>query len=157
MGPEAGIYAGRYTIVIPAVDDATPATPDGDGIATLVVDATGAVTLAGVLADGTKFLVGGTVSASGQLALYLPLYDGVGVLTGALNFRATSASDLDGALFWSKPAAFALTAGAVGSRYTAPAAGQSVLVVPPSADNTALALGDGDFSAPVTLPPNSSV
>ena len=148
----ASPFAGRYTLVIPALDDATTTTPDGDGFATLIVEPNGAATLNGVLADGTKFLAGGSVSITGRLALYLPLYADGGLLTGVLNFRDLTGSDADGTLFWSRPDAFAITVGAVASRYTAPASGQPVLTVPLVENNVALALGDGDLAAPVSQP-----
>ena len=153
--------AGSYTIVIPAADDATPTTPDGDGIATLVVDAHGDATLDGILADGAKFMTRGAISANNQLAVYIPLYEKAGVLTGTLIFRDLATSDLDGALFWSHPEkpgaemfpnAFAITTTAIGARYTEPAPGTPILTVPPTENNAALALGDGELTAPIEQP-----
>lgn len=154
-------YAGRYTIVIPAIEDATSATPDGDGFASVVVAANGAATCSAVLAEGTKVIASGFVSPAGSLALYAPLYGGAGMLTGTIAFRTTAVSDLDGTLYWSKPAiagaavcpaAFALETLVVGSAYRTPAPGVPVLAVPVAANNTELALGDGELSAQIVQP-----
>ena len=83
------------------------------------------------------------------------------MLTGALTFRSQSASDVDGTLFWSRPAqpaapmfpdGFAIQVAAIGSRYTAPATNQPVVPVAPGANNAALALGDGGLATPVVQP-----
>ena len=154
-------YAGRYTMVISAVEDGTGTTPNGDGFASLLVGTDGAVTLSAVLAEGTKLLASGFVSPAGTLSLYAPLYGGAGILTGRITFRTTAASDLDGRIYWAKPeipgaalcpAAFAIETAVVGSAYDAPAPGVPVLAVTDSANNTALGLGDGDLSAQIVQP-----
>lgn len=160
-GASPNIHAGRYTLVLPALDDVTPVTPDGDGIATIKVDSHGVVTLGGILPEGTAINAGGALTAGGDLMLYVPLYGGQGLITGVLHFRDAGASDIDGTLFWSKPYrakaavcrdAFAITTAAIGSRYTPPASGQPALDVAAIANNTILDLGAGDFSAPLKQP-----
>lgn len=162
-------YAGRYTLVIPALDDANPATPNGDGFGSLLVDADGTATFSGTLADGTKVLGSGFVTTAGTLALYLPLYENAGVLTGTVLFRANAGSDFDAVFFWKKPAgstvsvggAFSAAVPVLGSLYTAPAPGVAVLAVPALVNNTTLALGDGgllnQLVQPTTLAQDNSV
>ena len=127
----------------------------------LTVDPHGDATLSGTLAEGTSFNAGGVLSAGGDLALYVPLYGGKGLLTGTLHFRATDTSDVDGSIFWSKPERphaavcrdpFEITTGAIGSLYTPPAIGKPALDVAAIANNAILALGAGDFSAPMQQP-----
>lgn len=147
--------AGRYTLVI-ASDEAAGA-PAGDGAAVIVVNRSGFATVTGALAEGTAFTARGRLTDDGVLNLFTPLYNRAGLLTGALHFRTQDASDIDGTLFWARPAlgedaAFALEVAAVGSRYTAPAANQPVVPVSSTENNTALALGDGGLAAPVVQP-----
>jgi hypothetical protein len=157
----ANLHAGRYTLVLPALDDSTSVTPDGDGIATLKVDSRGGVILSGLLPEGTSINTAGVLTTGGNLALYVPLYRGKGLVTGSLHFRDTGTSDIDGSLFWSKPyrpqsavcrEAFAITTAAIGSRYKRPASGQPALEVAAIANNTILDLGAGDFSTPMKQP-----
>jgi hypothetical protein len=166
----ANLHAGRYTLVLPALDDSTSATPDGDGIATLKVDSHGGVILNGILPEGTAINTAGVLTAGGNLALYVPLYHGQGLITGIMQFRDTETSDIDGSLFWAKPyrpkstvcrEAFAITMGTIGSRYKRPASGQPALEVAAIANNTILNLGDGDFGPsmkqPATLGTDNSI
>ncbi len=152
-------FTGRYTMVIPATDSAN--APVGDGAAIITVAATGATTVAGSLADGTPFTFKGRVTSHGMLQIFAPLYARGGVLTGTLTFRTSEVSDLDGAIFWSRPASetapvfasgFTVETTAVGSRYIAPAVNQTVVPVSTSTDNTALALGDGGLTETLVQP-----
>lgn len=152
---------GRYTVVFPAQAGTGSGTPDGDGFAALVVTANGSARLAGRLADDTPFSASGIVSESGALDYYIPLYDSAGLLTGTLNFRPLPVSDLDGPVFWSRPAqpgaplypaGFEVEGEALGSAYIPPADGQPVLAVPVLENNTTLSLGDGNLPDPVVQP-----
>jgi hypothetical protein len=113
----------------------------------------------GTLADGTAFPLRGSLTTSGELPIYAILYNGGGMVAGSLAFRATSVSDIDGSLYWSRPAGaqaaafssgFTVTASTVGSRYVQPTAGQPVVPVAPSANNAQLVLGDGGLGVPVS-------
>lgn len=154
-------HAGRYTLVIPAPTEATADKPAGDGVATINVDNTGAATLAGALADGTPFTVRARVTTAGTLQVFAPLYASQGLLTGTLDLHAHEVSDLDGTLFWSRPAqvsapnfaaGFTIESNAVGSRYTAPTTNEPLVPVSSGENNASLALGDGGLSAPVVQP-----
>jgi hypothetical protein len=150
-------FAGRYNLVIPS--SASLPAPLGDGIASLTVAANGVVTGSGILADGTAFAVNGPLTNRGEVPIYVSLYGGGGVLTGSLTFRTTSVSDLDGTLYWSRPASsaamafssgFAVTAQGIGSRYVPPALGQPVLPVAQTSNNAVLVLGCGGIAGPVS-------
>jgi hypothetical protein len=154
------VNAGRYTLVLPAPGAPSATLPSGDGVATVRVSDTGTAAVAGTLADGTPFTARGRLTASGSLQVFVSPYARSGMLTGTLHFRAQQVSDLDGALFWSRPAHFAaafadgfdMDITTVGSLYLAPTSGQSVVPVTDGTNNTALALGEGGLVAPVVQP-----
>jgi len=126
--------AGNYTMLIRGGGSG----PDGDGVATVSVNAKGAISLKGTLADGTKMTQKSAVSKTGYWPLYVSLYRGGGVLLGWLEFDNASDSDLSGQVVWSKradasttiyPAGFTDGLEAIGSRYVAPISGQRILSV----------------------------
>jgi len=127
--------AGAYTLLIPGTPGATQ-SPAGDSYGVVKVTAAGKVTLSGVLADGTTISQSGTLSKSGQWALYAPLYVGRGSVLGWLTFTNTPGGDIDGWLSWIRPVqpsvplytlGFAVVTEVVGSQYTVPPAGARVL------------------------------
>ena len=122
-------FAGRYTILIPGGTD-PEACPTGDGYGTVVVAASGLVTVAATLADGTKVSERIGAGRSGFLPLYTSLYSGKGCLISWLRFIERDSDDLTGLMNWLKPAlpkaklypeGFALETTALGSSYTPPA------------------------------------
>jgi hypothetical protein len=154
--------AGRYTVALSAAQ--------GTGWATLTVSNAGAATLSGALPDGTAFSASGRVSKEGLLPLFKTLYSAKGSLAAAVNFRWSDSSDLDGLYHWSKPTlatarsyqgAFATTHALGGSRYTAPGAGQRVLIAADGADNCTISVSGGNLDSavaqPVTLAGNNRV
>ena len=78
-------FAGQYTLVIPGVSGSTNG-PFGDSYGTVKVSASGAVTLAGSLADGTAISQSSVISQDGYWPLYVSLYGGKGSLWGWNNF-----------------------------------------------------------------------
>ena len=94
-------FAGRSTAVFQA--DTNAPGPAGHGIATIVVAASGSMTLAGTLADGTKATFKAPVSSGGLLPLYLTLYGNRGSLLGWLRFTNDSPFNLVGDCRWIKP------------------------------------------------------
>ena len=74
----AGATAGKYTLLIPGGTDGV-AQPGGDSYATLTVSAAGAISLTGVLADGTKIAQKANLLSTGQWAFYVPLYSAQGL------------------------------------------------------------------------------
>lgn len=97
-------FAGRYSLILPQRANGAPHLPTGEGFASLVIDAKGKVTIAGVLGDGTAFSAASTVSPTGRIPLQARLYAKKGSLSGMLQIRDTpNVSDIDGKLRWVKP------------------------------------------------------
>jgi hypothetical protein len=89
-------FEGQYTLVIPGTNDPA-AGPFGDSYGTVKVSASGNITLAGSLADGTPITQSSVVSSDGYWPLYLSLYSGHGSLWGwnyFTNHTITNASAL---------------------------------------------------------------
>jgi hypothetical protein len=74
-------YEGQYTVVIFGTNDPTIG-PFGASFGTATVDASGRVTFAGSLADGTTVSRSSVVSKDGAWPFYLPLYSGHGSIYG---------------------------------------------------------------------------
>jgi hypothetical protein len=81
----AGATAGKYTLLINGGADSI-AQPGGDSYATVTVSSSGAISLKGVLADGTKIAQKANLLTTGQWALYVPLYSGRGSFLSPLTF-----------------------------------------------------------------------
>ena len=119
--------AGRYTLAIGGSN--SPAVPDGSGYGTVKVSPAGKLTLAGSLADGTRFTQSASVSDQGFWPLYVRLYSGKGALLSWLAF--TNADSVGGELAWTRPytkakrygAGFAGMTQAAGARYLPPGKG----------------------------------
>jgi hypothetical protein len=145
-------HAGRYTVLLPPDPSNTdPTLPRGNGWAVLNIAKNGRAHLAGALADGRALVANAPVTSNDQLALYIPLYNGAGYVSGTVTVRETSASDLDGTLHWSKPelanaqihpAALDVNVPIIGSHYVKPAAGQT-------AAQSAIELAEGNLPAPI--------
>ena len=70
----------------------------------MTVNSSGAVKLAGALADATRLRQAARLSAEGYWPFYLPLYGGKGQILGWLDFTDLSPqSELSGWLSWIKP------------------------------------------------------
>ncbi len=126
--------AGRYTLIVPASDDAQ--CPGGHGFAVLMVRANGLLQCIGLLADGTAFNQSLPLSQQGYWPFYLSLYNRQGSLSGWISFTNEPASDCHGPLSWIRPAlpgarfyprGFTNETEAVGSKYISPATTQRML------------------------------
>jgi uncharacterized delta-60 repeat protein len=102
---------GAYTLIFHAIappNEGLSASnyPQGDGWALAKVRPSGAVTLAGKLADGQPISFSSNLSQDNVLPLYLAPYAGTGTVSGPVTFRdIESQSDADGeGLRWFKPA-----------------------------------------------------
>ena len=95
----AGATAGKYTLLIPGGTDGV-AQPGGDSYGTVVVSSTGAISLKGVLADGSKVAPKANLLTTGQWPFYASLYSGKGSIFGWLTF---SNGVIDGTVDWFKP------------------------------------------------------
>src|SRR5262249_25582069 len=69
--------AGHYTFVIPGSTN-SPNLPVADGYGTVSVTTAGRLSLAGLLADGTKITESTSLSTNGQWPLFGSLYNGMG-------------------------------------------------------------------------------
>jgi hypothetical protein len=156
-GSAPSAFAGRYTLALPA--SGSFATPEGAGWAVLVVSTKGIGTLAGKLADGAAIAASATVSGDGEMPIFRALYSSLGSISGSLQFRVTSDSDLDGSFYWHKPerptatryrAAFSAENLLVGCRYAAPASGQRVISMSADAGNAVVSLAGGDLASGLT-------
>lgn len=142
--------AGRYTLLFPG--SSAPGEPNGCGYATVIITPLGGVNIRAVLADGTPFTEATTLSKSGEWPLYGGLYSGRGVAVGRLSARSLADRDLDGDVFWSRPATathffpggFSIHCGGIGSRYASPGAGLGILNFGSGTNNAFVNYGTGD-------------
>jgi uncharacterized repeat protein (TIGR02543 family) len=154
--PAAGPYphAGRYTVVLPPDENNPDATlPQGAGFASLVITKSGRATLVGDTADGAAFAYAHQMAENDTLPIYIA--SSLKTLSGSLTIAATSVSDLQGTLHWTRaaiatarihPAAFATDLPVVGSAYVRTAANAAS---PTQATDQQLLLAEGGLSAPV--------
>ncbi|GEM_PF-5783247 len=143
---------GTYTLLLPASLSGT-SYPQGTGYATMSVASTGAIKIMGKLGDGTSFSAGTWVDANYYYYYYnaypyasaeqsFPVYASIykapaGRIYGTFTFRnLTNQSDLDGTIYWDKPAqstkqlfqnGFSTYSYAIGSAYNQPSSGEFVL------------------------------
>ncbi len=94
--------AGKYTLVLPP---GTNSAPGGNGFGAMTVSAAGNVTFTGTLGDGTKVTPSANESEKGQWPVYVSLDSGSGMLLGWLAFTNEPGQDIDGLLYWFRPAA----------------------------------------------------
>jgi hypothetical protein len=97
--PQAG---KKYTLILPASANSST-QPGGNGFGSVTVSASGSVTFAGTLGDGTKVTPSATESGQGQWPFYISLYSGNGMILGWLTFTNEPDRDIDGTLYWFKP------------------------------------------------------
>jgi len=91
--------AGRYTLLIPGMDNA-PTQPGGNGFGAVTVNTLGDVSLSGTLGDGTPFASSSVVASQGQWPFYVSIYGGKGCILGWLSF--TNNGDVSGEINWFK-------------------------------------------------------
>lgn len=136
-------------------------SPDGYGFGTFTVGATGTLTFAGKLPDGSAFTTGSYVGQRGQVLVNQLLYTNKGSLTGQLNISAVTPktnNTLTGTLTWNKPAITTetvyklgfgpLNITADGGAYVAPASGSLVMGL--SSPNAVLNFRNGGLADPFT-------
>lgn len=100
----ADAFAGRHHLAL-RVTDRGENDPAGSGFAVALVNAaTGAVTTAGRLADGTAFSSGGFVGAEGEALLYQSLYAERGALAGQVRLGAEGAAATGSPTWVKRPA-----------------------------------------------------
>jgi hypothetical protein len=130
-------YTSRFTLKISG-QPGDSSVPAGDGIGAGRVRANGLLTFGAILADGTPFSQGVALTKDNQWPLYAPLYSGNGSVFSSLAFDTNQpGGDIQGSVAWIKPGnpstryyPFGFTnqnLSAVGSLYSPPAAGSTVL------------------------------
>lgn len=144
-------WIGKYTALF-APAEAGAGIPQGEGYGLVAVKNTGALTLAGRLADNTAFTHGGLLVGDGSWPLFVPLYKKAGLLSAQVNFITDPGiSDFSGSVAWRKPETvgnfhpdeFTTELDFFGARYTPPAAGQRVLSLADGAGNLLFAASGG--------------
>ena len=158
-------WAGAYTTVLSAPDD--PSVPAGLGWANVQISSTGWVALTGQLGDGSKFRQVVPISKYGTWpvfdvpnGLYSLVAGWVTMTNAAVPFSTGSmVSDVNADLLWYRPpipasklfsSGFSTQLTVVGSKYTAPAPGTTVIPVTDSSCNLTVVFGGGDLPGPVT-------
>jgi hypothetical protein len=91
-------FAGQYTMILGGTNDPA-ASPYGTSYAAVKVSATGALTLAGSLADGTSASQSSEISKDGRWPVYISLYGGKGSLWG-WNFLTNGVITNSAGLSW---------------------------------------------------------
>ncbi|SKA95078.1 Putative Ig domain-containing protein [Prosthecobacter debontii] len=162
------VWAGYYTQTLDLIPESVgdPGIPQGNGWASLKVDAKGNARWAGVLADGTKITSASVTSADGRVTWYNYLYGKEGgSVVGQAQITSAEGSPLDGVLDWVKkpsasskvrsyrqgfglaePVALALS----GGLYTAPAG--AVLGVADTSPNVRVSFAEGGIEQSAVLP-----
>ncbi len=124
---------GQYTVALQR-NTQDLAAPSGDGIASLKIDAGGAITYSGRLADGAAFSGSAKISQAGIWPFYTSLYRSAGYAAGPVTVQNSGSPLLSGVADWFKPA------NAPGGRY-------------PAANPTRLSIGGNRLQKPAGAPP----
>ncbi len=125
---------GRYTLLLPGALE-PGAGPMGDGAATVGLNKSGLLAVAGVLADGTKFSQKVPASRRGGWPLFATLNRGRSLVAGELQLRPDPdpGHDIAGSVHWLRLAGsapqiltngFHLVSAAAGSAFVNPGAGR---------------------------------
>jgi hypothetical protein len=147
---------GRYNLVIEGSGDSASA-PGGAGVGAAFVAAGNSLVGSISLGDGTPLALGGVVTRDGGWPLFASLYGGRGFLLGWIQFDPATSPPTFAAesVRWMKnpipahafyPGGFDFVTSLLGSRYTPPAAGESML---PWSDGL-VRLAGGNLSSPVS-------
>jgi hypothetical protein len=154
-----GTRAGSYTMLIDP--DATPGAPRGTGFAAVNLGATGAVRVAGTLADGTPFSSATSLHPDLAFPIYARIYPGafatLGSLRGTVQFPVPPplVGDASGSVDWFKPVrrkdahfpnGFTLNHAVRLARYERPPAGTRVLALDPVLENGRILISASGFA-----------
>jgi len=118
---------GRFTFVLAGSGDpANTNFPTGNSFGTVTIDSLANVHFVGSLADRSAFSEGSVLCDDGTFPVFVPLYNGNGMIQGWLGLTKGPAADLTGDVVWAKPdfarrsffpAGFTNLLTVVGSRY----------------------------------------
>ena len=152
-----GGLVGKYTALFTPTQNLA-SIPQGDGYATISIASTGAVTLAGKLANNVAISQSSTLVGTGSWPLFVALNANMGYIAGLVSFDSIpGVSDFAGSVAWEKPmntgtfhpAAFATQLSLIGSRYDVPVAGQRALNFLGTVPNAAFLASGGNLALPV--------
>lgn len=124
-----GGFVGKFTALLDATENVFT-VPKGSGFALVTVKSSGAITMAGRLADGTVISQGSAFIDTTRWPIFVWLYAKKGRIEGFVDFAADPGTgDCAGGLDWLKPATtggryaagFATTVNFLGARYRPPA------------------------------------
>lgn len=155
-----GGLVSKYTALFLPEAPAVANAPQSDGYATIVINSTGAVTLAGKLANNVAITHSSQIVGVATWPLFVPLHTNQGYIAGRVFFNSTpGVSDFDGSISWRKPATgvaasfyhsqFTTVLDLIGSRYDVPLAGQRALNVRGTVPNALFNATGGNLAAPI--------
>lgn len=95
---------GNFTFVLSGSGDpANTNFPTGNGFGTVEIGSPGWVGLGGWLADNSAFSQGSVLCDDGTFPVFVPLYNGNGMIQGWVGPTNSPAEDLSGDIIWAKP------------------------------------------------------
>ena len=154
-----GGLVSKYTALFLPEQPAVANAPQSDGYATISITNTGAVTLAGKLANNVAITHASNLVGVASWPLFVPLHTNQGYIAGNVFFNSTpGVSDFEGSIAWRKPltvggihtAEFTTQLDLIGSRYDAPLAGQRALNLRGTVPNAIFNAVGGNLAAPIT-------
>ena len=141
---------GSYTVIFGASDALPAGAPGGDGFGSVTIAGSGAIKLAGRLADGTKVSQAAWLSKDGEWPLFSTLSKSKGSsLLGELRFQdVMNVSDIDGEIHWQlADSASPINLSAVGSRYVRPKIYERALTLENVAGNALVTVEEGGLGS----------
>ncbi len=154
-----GGLVGKYTALFMPEAPAVASAPQSSGYATIVITNTGAVTLAGKLANNVAITHSSQIVGVASWPLFVPLHTNAGYIAGNVFFNSTpGVSDFEGSIAWLKPltvggihtAEFTTRLALIGSRYDAPLTGQRALNLLGIVPNATFNATGGNLAAPIS-------
>lgn len=149
-------HTGKYTMLFLHDTNRTDA-PEGDGVATMNVSASGIASVAVRLGDGTTTSFSNPVTQNDELSIYASLYSSGGSILGKVVFEDNPGiSDFDGTVVWAKPArpmdrfysdGFSTSLNVIGSSYTPIPSGTVMLNFPDPPSNAVFIFQGSDLDS----------
>lgn len=148
---------GKFTLVLPAMEDLGVGYPPGDGIATVLVNPAGTVNLRLLLADRQRRSLSSRLDGSGsQTGWSFHQRWPLGEITGRMQFAASGEADLQGTAIWQRfghprqrqyPDGFTVEIPVLGSAFQSEP-GQRLIPIPPGESTAMTANLAGPFDPP---------
>ena len=144
---------GKFTFVFAGSGDpANTNFPTGNGFGTINIKSSGAVDIAGTLADKLAFSQGTVLCDDGTFPVFDTLYNAKGMLQGWIGLTNSPAADVTGDVFWVKPDFAGRTFYPAGFTNDVPVAGSRYVKTRPVLNwtNGVVIFSGGKLSAPFT-------